>query len=99
MRYASRLVLTEAAVRVSVSWLTAIAVTSTMVVAGCATPEELQAAAARRNGEKQTGTNIAKKDHGNTRVTGVSGKDNIDDTMRDAIKLPDRAIMNPGGGG
>lgn len=67
-------------------------------LSGCATPEELQAAAARRSGEKQTGTNIAKKDHGNTRVTGVGGKDNIDDTMRDAIKLPDRAVLSSGGG-
>lgn len=66
---------------------------------GCATPEELAAASARRSAEKQTGTNIAKKDHGNTRVTGVSGQEDIDSTMKDAIKLPDRAIMNRGGGG
>jgi len=67
---------------------------------GCATPEELAAAEPRRQQQKQTqtGTNIAKKDHGNTRVTGVSGKDNVDDTMKDAIRLPDRAVMNPGGG-
>ena len=67
---------------------------------GCATPEELAAAEARRqqNRQVQTGTNIAKRDHGNTRVTGVTGKDNIDDTMKDAIRLPDRSVMPSGAG-
>lgn len=88
--------------RISITPLLALAAATVMAVPllGCATPEELAAAEARRQQSKQTqtGTNIAKRDHGNTRVTGASGKDNVDDTMKDAIRLPDRAVMNPGGG-
>lgn len=89
--------------RISITSLLALAAAAVLAapLLGCATPEELAAAEARRqqNKQTQTGTNIAKRDHGNTRVTGVSGKDNVDDTMKDAIKLPDRTMMNPGGGG
>lgn len=86
--------------RISITPLLALAAATVLTVPllGCATPEELAAAEARRQQSKQTGSNIAKREHGNTRVTGVSGKDNIDDTMKDAIRLPDRAVMNPGGG-
>jgi len=85
-------------VRISPTPLLALAVAAAFAVPllGCATPEELAAAEARRSAYKQTGTNIARKDHGNTRVTGVTGKDATDDTMRDFNKLPDRNVMSSG---
>lgn len=74
--------------RPSITFLLAAAIVAAPL-SGCATPEELQAAAERRaGGEKQTGTNIAKKDHGNTRVSGASGKDNVDDTLATMKSLP-----------
>lgn len=85
--------------RSSVTILTALALTATAALAGCATPEQLEAAEARRSAQNnsQTGSNIAKREHGATRVTGVGGRDSVDDTMRD-LKLPERATMNAGGG-
>jgi uncharacterized lipoprotein YajG len=69
-----------------------------LLLAGCATPEQLAANDARRAGYKQTGTNIIRADPSG-RVTGTSDQDANQRMIDDLRNAPGQSAVPRGAGG
>lgn len=75
-----------------------LALATAAPLAGCATPEQIAANADRRAGDRQTGTNINRRDPA-TRTTGTGDTENNQRVLDDLRNVPNQTAIPRGGGG
>lgn len=72
-------------------WLILAATFGVLVLGGCATPEELAAAARKRQGDRQTGTNISRS--GSARVSTTDGQASSESLLNDLRSVPTQTAV------
>jgi hypothetical protein len=77
-------------------WLFLAWAAGSLALGGCATPEELAAAAQKRQGEKQTGTNISRSS--SARVSGTGDQSSSETLLNDMRNVPAQSAMPAGSG-